>query len=74
MAEQRVNVIAKSNANSQNTVKGEICRADVLRLIYERKKCFIERVRLCDIDAILETLKLKNSEAQTVESECFISK
>lgn len=73
MAELRINVIAKSNTNSQNSVKGIICRADVLRIIYERKNRFSERVRLCDIDDILETLNLKRSEAQTVESMYIIN-
>lgn len=71
MTEQRTNVIAKSNANILTLTKGTICRSDVLRLIYERKDRFSEKVRLCDIDDILETLKLKKSEAQTVESGCF---
>lgn len=68
MAKQRINVIAKSNATYVNKGKGTICRADVLRLIYERKDRFSDRVRSCDIDDILEALKLKHSEAQTVES------
>lgn len=71
MAELRTNVIAKSNVNNLTLTKGTICRSEVLRLIYERKDRFIERVRLLDIDDILETLKLKKSEAQTVESRCF---
>lgn len=69
MAELRTNVIAKSNVTSQNIVKGTICRADVLRLIYERKCRFSDRVRSCDIDNILEALNLRHSEAQTVESK-----
>lgn len=74
IAQQRTNVIAKSNASmSEGTiVGGTVCRADVLRLIYERKELFSGRVRLCDIDNILEALNLKLSEAQTVESEYFM--
>lgn len=72
MAQLRTNVIAKSNVTSTNTVKGVICRADVLRLIYARKNRFSNRVRSCDIDDILEALKLKRSEAQTVESKHFV--
>lgn len=72
MAEIRVNVIAKSNVTSSNIVKGTICRADVLRLIYERKNRFSDRVRLNDIDDILIAFNLKQSEAQTVESKLIV--
>lgn len=71
MEQVRNNVIAKSK-NFEDTmpaIKGTVCRADVLRLIYERKELFTGRVRMCDIDDILEALDLKSSEAQTVESE-----
>lgn len=74
MAQLRSNVIAKTRNFEARmpTIKGTICRADVLRLIYERKELFSGRVRLCDIDDILEALDLKSSEAQTVESEYFM--
>lgn len=62
-------VIAKSKVNSSNAGKGTVCRADVLRLIYERRDRFSDRVRSCDIDDILEALNLRRSEAQTVESK-----
>lgn len=68
MAKPRLNVIGKANVTSSNAAKGTICRADVLRIIYERRDRFSDRVRSCDIDNILNALNLKHSEAQTVES------
>lgn len=72
IAPRRTKRIAKPKGNNPTVFKGSVTRSDVERVIYERMELFSEQVRKCDINGILETLDLSNSESQTVESKYIL--